>query len=120
MACRVLRFYQIDECVVTEHSIETLRGTIESVRGKHFWRYVIQTLPRGAEADPERERYIRYNLEGSLWMVFYENLSHIRTIQRLKRHQHLPLAVQLPRVGYLRLPEYWGDTDRNGPGMQRL
>jgi hypothetical protein len=52
-------------------------------------------------------------------MVFYENLSHIRTIQRLKHHQQLPLAVELPRVGYLRLPEYWGETDRNGPGLQR-
>jgi hypothetical protein len=106
--------------VVTEQSIETLREMIASIRGTHFWRYVIQTLPHGAEMDPEREGYIRYNLEGSLWMVFYETLAHIRTIQRLKRHQNLPLAVQLPRVGYLRLPEYWGDTDRNGPGMQRL
>ena len=105
--------------VVTEQSIETLRSTRESVRGTHFWRYVIQTLPRGEAADPEREGYIRYDLEGSLWMVFYELLSHIRTIQRLKRYQQLPLAVELPRVGYLRLPEYWGDTDRNGPGLER-
>ena len=105
--------------VVTEQSIETLRSTRESVRGTHFWRYVIQTLPRGAAADPEREGYIHYDLEGSLWMVFYELLSHIRTIQRLKRYQQLPLAVELPRVGYLRLPEYWGDTDRNGPGLER-
>ncbi len=106
--------------VVTEQSIETLRATVASVRGTHFWRYVIQTLPRGAVVDPEREDFIRYDLEGSLWMVFYENLAHIRTIQRLKRYQNLPLAVELPRVGYLRLPEYWGETDDNGPSMQRL
>lgn len=108
------------ERVVAEQSIETLRDTMESVRGTPFWRYVIQTLPRGAGMDPDREGYIRYNLEGSLWMVFYENLAHVRTIQRLKSHQGLPLAVELPRVGYLRLPEYWGETDRNGPDMQRL
>ena len=106
--------------VVTEQSIETLRTTVTSVRGTHFWRYVIQTLPRGAGSDPDREGYIRYDLEGSLWMVFYENLAHIRTIQRLKRHQTLPLAIDLPRVGYLRLPEYWGETDQNGPSMTRL
>lgn len=106
--------------VVTEQLIETLRGTIDSVRGTYFWRYVIQTLPRGAAPDPDREGFIRYDLEGSLWMVFYENLAHIRTIQRLKRHQNLPLAVTLPRVGYLRLPEYWGGAGRNGPSMQRL
>jgi hypothetical protein len=108
------------ERVVTAQSIETLRTTVTSVRGTHFWRYVIQTLPRGAGVDPDREGFFRYDLEGSLWMVFYEILAHIRTIQRLKRHQALPLAVELPRVGYLRLPEYWGETDRNGPGMQRL
>ena len=47
-------------------------------------------------------------------------LTHVRTIQRLKLHQGLTIAQELPRVGYLRLPEYWGDTDRNGPGMERF
>lgn len=108
------------ERVVTENSIETLRSTVESVRGTEFWRYVIQTLPRGAAVDPERDGYIRYDLEGSLWMVFYEILAHIRTVQRLKEAQGLRAAVDLPRVGYLRLPEYWGDTDANGPSMKRL
>jgi hypothetical protein len=108
------------ERVVTEHPIERLRATQESVRATYFWQYVITTLPRGAAADPDRPGYIRYDLEGSLWMVFYEILTHIRTVQRLKRHQGLDLAVELPRVGYLRLPEYWGATDANGPSMHRV
>ena len=53
-------------------------------------------------------------------MVFYEMLSHIRTIQRLKIYQGLSPNIELPRVGYLRLPHYWGATDENGPGMRRL
>jgi hypothetical protein len=53
-------------------------------------------------------------------MVYYELLAHLRTVQRLRLHQGLGLIVELPRVGYLRLPHYWGDTDENGPGMQRL
>ena len=81
---------------------------------------MITTLARGAAPDADDDRLITYDLEGSLWMVFYEQLSHVRTIQRLKLHQGLPLAVELPRVGYLRLPHYWGDTDENGPDMQRL
>jgi hypothetical protein len=108
------------ERAVTEPPIEELRATTESIRGTHFWEYVITTLPRGAHADPDRPGFIRYDLEGSLWMVFYENLAHIRTIQRLKAVQGLPLAVDLPRVGYLRLPEYSGETDANGPSMERL
>lgn len=105
---------------VEETSIEKLRATTESVHGTPFWAYVIQTLPRGAEMVDDPPAHIRYNLEGSLWMVFYELLTHVRTIQRLKRAQGLASAVELPRVGYLRLPEYWGDTDANGPGMRRL
>jgi hypothetical protein len=105
---------------VTEQSIDTLRSTQETVHGTPFWSYVIGTLPRGAGHDADDDRMITYDLEGSLWMVFYEQLAHIRTIQRLKIHQGLDLAVELPRVGYLRLPHYWGETDENGPGMRRL
>lgn len=108
------------ERVVAERSIEELRADRTTVRGTHFWEYVISTLPRGAGADPTRPGFISYTLEGSLWMVFYEQLSHIRTIQRLKIHQGLTPAQELPRVGYLRLPEYWGDIDTNGPSMGRL
>jgi len=32
----------------------------------------------------------------------------------------VPPEIALPRVGYLRLPEYSGDTDLNGPSMERL
>jgi len=108
------------ERVAAEQSIDALRADITSVRGTPFWKYAITTLPRGAGDDPDRNGHLRYSLEASLWMVFYEMLTHVRTIQRLKRHQGIPLAQELPRVGYLRLPEYWGDTDRNGPGMERF
>ncbi|MEL7156469.1 MAG: hypothetical protein AAFN30_07715 [Actinomycetota bacterium] len=106
--------------VVTEQPIERLRATTKSVHGTPFWAYVIQTLPRGANPVDDPPGHIHYDLEGSLWMVFYELATHIRTIQRLKIDQGLPTVVDLPRVGYLRLPEYWGETDANGPDMSRL
>jgi len=106
--------------LVDEHSIELLRSETRTVKGTEFWKYVITTLPRGAGSDDQESGTITYDLEGSLWMVFYEMLSHIRSIQRLKLHQQLEPAVELPRVGYLRLPHYWGDTNDNGPGMTRL
>ncbi len=108
------------EQVVAENSIEDLRADQTTIRGTYFWEYVIQVLARGAGPDPDRPGFLRYDLEGSLWMVFYEMLTHIRSIQRLKEHQGLDLAQDLPRVGYLRLPEYWGETDTNGPPMDRL
>jgi hypothetical protein len=106
--------------VVRAQPIETLRATTESIHGNDFWAYVITTLPRGAILVHDPPGHIRYTLEGSLWMVFYEQLAHIRTIQRLKVAQGLTPVVELPRVGYLRLPEYWGDSNANGPAMRRL
>lgn len=105
---------------VRQATIEELRATTETVHGTPFWSYVITTLPRGAGHDENDDRMITYDLEGSLWMVFYEQLSHVRTIQRLKLHQGLDTVVDLPRVGYLRLPHYWGETEENGPDMTRL
>lgn len=106
--------------LVTTQPIDALRADVASVRATYFWQYVITTLPRGAGPDPERPGFLRYQLEASLWMVFYETLAHVRTVQRLKSFQGLALAVELPRVGYLRLPEYWGDTNANGPSMKRI
>ena len=108
------------ERVVAEQPIDILRADLTSVHATHFWKYATSTLPRGVEPDPDAPERLRYSLEASLWMVFYEILTHVRTIQRLKRHQGLELAQELPRVGYLRLPEYWGDTDANGPSMERI
>lgn len=106
--------------VVSEQPIEALRNDRSSIRGTYFWQYATTTLPRGVGVDPDRTGFLTYTLEASLWMVFYEQLSHIRTIQRLKEHQGLGLAVELERVGYLRLPEFWGETNANGPSMERL
>lgn len=106
--------------LVADQPIEALRADVASVRATYFWQYVITTLPRGAGPDPDRPGFLRYQLEASLWMVFYETLAHVRTVQRLKAHQGLPLALTIPRVGYLRLPEYWGETDANGPSMRRI
>jgi hypothetical protein len=108
------------ERVVTEQSIGTLRATTKTVPATHFWAYVITTLPRGATQHADDPGSITYDLEGTLWMGFYEMLAHIRTVQRLEVAQELEPTVELPRVGYLRLPEYWGDTEANGPSMDRL
>ena len=106
--------------LVRDTPIDVLRSEVESVPATYFWDYVVKVLPRGASADPDRPGWIRYDLEGSLWMVFYEVLAHVRTVQRLKEAQGLAPSVDLPRAGYLRLPEYWGDVERNGPSMERV
>ena len=106
--------------VVTTVPADTLRATTSRHRGTPFWRHVIQVLPRGAWVDEHDPRFIHYTLEASLWMLYYEVLTHLYTIQRLKRAQGLSTRVVLPRVGYLTLPEYTGEAASPGPSFVPL
>jgi hypothetical protein len=49
-------------------------------RGTPFWQHVIQVLPQGAWLDEQDPQCIYYTLEGSLWMLYYEVLTHLYTI----------------------------------------
>jgi len=100
--------------VVTTVSVDTLRATVSRHRATPFWQHVIQVLPRGAWVDDQDPHFIHYTLEASLWMLYYEVLTHLYTIQRLKRAQGLPTCVVIPRVGYLTLPEYTGEEASPG------
>jgi hypothetical protein len=97
-----------------------MRRTESVHRGTAFWRHVIQILPRGAWLDTQDPSLIHYTLEASLWMVYWEILTHLYTIQRFKQMQNVPTRVTLPRVGYLTLPEYNGATDHAAPGFVPL
>ena len=106
--------------VVTTVPVDTLRATVSRHRGTPFWRHVIQVLPRGAWVDAQDPQWMHFTLEGSLWMLYYEVLTHLYTIQRLKRAQDLPTRVVLPRVGYLTLPEYTGEATVPGASFVPL
>ncbi len=106
--------------VVSTVPVETLRATQSVHRATPFWKHVIQVLPRGASVEPGDPSRIRYTLEASLWMLYWEVLAHLFTIQRLKRAQCLPTRVTIPRVGYLTLPEYVGEAEQAAPGFVPL
>jgi hypothetical protein len=106
--------------VVTTVPADTLQTATSRHRGTPFWRHVIQVLPRGAWVDEQDARFIHYTLEASLWMLYYEVLTHLYTIQRLKRAQGLPTCVAIPLVGYLTLPEYRGEGVAPGVGFVLL
>ena len=100
--------------------IETIRAT-QSVHGAtHFWRHVIQVIPRGVWIDEQDANRIHYTLEASLWMIYWEVMVHLYTIQRLKQAQGLPTKVTFPLVGYLSLPEYTGETAHPAPPQIRV
>ena len=101
--------------VVATVPVETIRATESVHRANDFHSHVIPLLSRGASPEPGDQPKIRYTLEASLWMVYWEVLAHIFTIQRLKRAQGSDVAVELPIEGYLTLPEYRGEVARPAP-----
>ena len=106
--------------VVGTVPVETLRATQSVHRATAFWQHVIQLLPRGASHEPGDPGRIRYTLEASLWMLYWEVVAHLFTIQRLKQAQGLPARVDIPRTGYLTLPEYTGESAQAAPGFVPL
>ena len=106
--------------VVGTVPVETLRATQSVHRATAFWQHVIQLLPRGANHEPGDPGRIRYTLEGSLWMLYWEVVAHLFTIQRLKQAQGVAARVDIPRTGYLTLPEYTGESAQAAPGFVPL
>ena len=109
---------------VTEAStsvpVETLRAIRSVSTGTHFRGHVMQAIPRGAWVDEQAQNRFHYTLEASLWMLYWEVLVHLYTIQRLKRAQNLATKLVIPRVGYLTLPEYTGETAHPAPPQSLL
>ena len=76
-----------------------------------YWAFVSSFHPDGLSQDPEDETAFIFTLAGMLRTLYWEALTHLRTIQRLKKAQGLDPAVAVPREGYLIDPFFWGPGD---------
>ena len=94
------------------------RETVDSMRSRELaWsntgqaRQMAEAHPTGRrldDADPEKAWI---NLEYTFRHMWFEEITHLYNIQRLKRAQGLTAAVELPNEGYWTLP----DWDRSEP-----
>jgi hypothetical protein len=95
------------------------RETIGSLRAKEVvrpntpphWRQFVNAHPRGVRWDLEDANTTYVTLEASFRHLYFEAITHLYNIQRLKRAQGIGTVVNLPEVGYWRLP----DWDRSEP-----
>ncbi|MEE9273858.1 MAG: hypothetical protein V3V62_00935 [bacterium] len=76
-----------------------------------FWSYASTFHEEGLDQHPDDETTFTFTLAATLRTMHWEALTHLRTIQRLKIAQGLAPAVQVPRVGYLIDPFFWGPED---------
>lgn len=63
------------------------------------WRLMAQAHPVGITLQ-ENDKLVQMTLEACMRHVYFEAITHLYNIQRLKRAQGLTAQVALPRVGY--------------------
>lgn len=65
--------------------------------------------PNGFAPSPADPTHWTLTLEGTVRHMYFEAITHLYNIQRLKRAQGLSVCIDLPRVGYYLLPGWDND-----------
>ncbi|HZA23808.1 MAG TPA: hypothetical protein VFA32_14605 [Dehalococcoidia bacterium] len=94
------------------------RETVASIQDKEIpnpraglWASYSSAHPRGVRPDPDNPDQVLISLEATFRHRYYEYITHLYNIQRLKRAQGLPARAQIPLEGYWALPGW----DRSEP-----
>ena len=95
------------------------RETVASLQSRELrldkvpphWILFEQAHPQGIRRDPTNPEVATITLEYTFRHMYFEALTHLYNIQRMKRAQGLISVVQLPYEGYWTLP----DWDRSEP-----
>ena len=94
------------------------RETVGSLQSRETWNTntgdwprFYQAHSRGVRVDPDDSTRAYMTLEASFRHRYFEHLTHLYNIQRLKRAQGLTATVELPFEGYMALPGW----DRSEP-----
>lgn len=86
--------------VMDSHSVSFLReNSIPSVYNNQ-WELMIKAHPSGLIPPSGDETEASINLEATLRHMYFEEVTHLYNIQRIKRAQGLPTIVDVPDVGY--------------------
>ncbi len=82
------------------------RETVGSFRSKEVvtdygsgWQLTAPAHPRGWRLDPQDPTRFHMTLEAAFRHMYYEDITHVYNIQRLRRAQGLSSSVELPQEG---------------------
>ena len=95
--------------VLAERDVAFLRAHTVTVLLNGGWGTMIKAHPT-AITPTEQPNTVTMQLEGSIRHVYFEEITHLFNIQRLKRAQGLPTVSDLPRAGYWTL-EGWDTSE---------
>ena len=85
--------------VLAERSVGFLRSHTITVTLDGGWATMIHAHPTAVTAT-DQANTVTMQFEGSIRHIYFEEITHLFNIQRLKRAQGLSTVSDLPRVGY--------------------
>ena len=95
--------------LLRRESLATLRERTLTLRTESLWSAIEQGNATGIERVPPG--MLRITLEATLRHIYFEQITHLYNIVRLKRAQGIATTIEVPREGYWLLP----DWDRSEP-----
>ncbi len=103
----------LDLCwlVLSAETAGSLRSKEIETPSNAMWAEHPEIFRGGIRRDPDDPSRVYLTLETSFLHRYYEHLTHLYNIQRLKKAQGLEPAVEIPFEGYWALP----DWDRSEP-----
>ena len=89
--------------VLEQETVDSLRlkELKMGIGGQLPW---LQAHPSGVRQDPDDASQGYVSLEATFRHRYYEHITHLYNIQRLKKAQGLPTRVEIPLEGYLAMP----------------
>ena len=97
--------------ILSGETVGSLRSKELEMSGGGAWANYPQLYPRGLRQVPGDPSLFYVTLEATFQHRYYEHITHLYNIQRLKRAQGLEAVVEVPFEGYWALPEW----DRSEP-----
>jgi hypothetical protein len=102
---------EVSHTVLTRETVGSMQSRETKNANSGDWPLFYQAHPRGVKIDPEDSSQVYMTLEASFRHRYFEHITHLYNIQRLKRAQGLAARVELPFEGYMALPGW----DRSEP-----
>jgi len=106
---RLREAIELAEKVLAQRNVGVLRNQTLLINASDAWRLMIQAHPHGVTSADAPDKQVM-TLEATFRHLYFEELTHLFNIQRLKRAQGLPTVVEVPRVGYWVL-EAWDQSE---------
>lgn len=96
--------------ILESETVGSCKSKAIEVDGTKMWIGLIESGYGGITLDNHNAERMHVTLEATFRHRYFEHITHLYNIQRLKKAQGLPTKIEIPIEGYLALP--WWDLSQ--------